>query len=170
MSQSNQRMELEIKEDRGFERRIWTVERAGWGVMGAIVVAALLGLFGSGPLSGASTGEENGPIWIEYDRFARYQAPARLRIHLGAGTAHDHEVAVSIARAYLDQLEVKAITPAPVRVESGSDRYLYVFRVLEPALPTAVTFDLETQQIGSLIGTIGLAQTAPLTIRQFVYP
>lgn len=170
MNKTNKQSGLQIDHDPGFERRVWKIERVGWGLMGGLVAAALLGLFGSGPLSRASAGDESGPIWIEYDRFQRYQAPARLRIHLGAGTARGREVAFWIARAYLDRLQVRAITPQPIRVESGADRYTFVFSAPEPALPTAVTFDLQTEAIGALVGTVGLAQAAPLTIRQFVYP
>jgi hypothetical protein len=41
--------DLEIQEDLPFQRREWLVERVAWGVMALLIVAALLGLFGTGP-------------------------------------------------------------------------------------------------------------------------
>jgi hypothetical protein len=60
---------MEIETDLEFQRRVWRVPRVGWLIIGAAVVAALLGLFGTGPLSRAST--DGGGLTVEYDRFAR---------------------------------------------------------------------------------------------------
>ncbi len=43
--------DLEVAQDRTFQRRSWTIQRVGWVVMLLVAAAALAGLTGSGPLS-----------------------------------------------------------------------------------------------------------------------
>lgn len=46
--------DLEIEEDLDHQRRCWKLERASWAVMALVLLAAMAGLFGSGPLSWAT--------------------------------------------------------------------------------------------------------------------
>ncbi len=52
---------LDVEEDMAFQRRNWRAERIGWAAMVAIVIAAVLGLFASGPLSWATAQTPTGP-------------------------------------------------------------------------------------------------------------
>lgn len=45
--------DLELGQDLPFQRREWAVQRIAWAAMAAVLTAALLGLFGSGPVSDA---------------------------------------------------------------------------------------------------------------------
>lgn len=66
-----------------FQRRDWMIQRIARVVFMSIVLAALLGIFGGGPL--AHTVAEDGSVRIEYDRFVR--AKAKFVIHAAsAGT------------------------------------------------------------------------------------
>jgi hypothetical protein len=161
---------LEVAQDLEFQRRSWTVQRIGWVVMALVIVAALLGLFGPGPLSSATAGEQGGALWAEYRRFGRYASPSTLRIHLGTGAARDGEARVWLSREYLEGVRIQHITPEPDSVEAGLDRITYAFRVAEPGQPVAVTFHLELQQIGPTTGRVGLPDGPSLTFSQFVYP
>ena len=56
MTQSQTRLvnqELQIEQDMGFQRTEWVVQRAGWVGMALLILAALVGLLGRGPLSAA---------------------------------------------------------------------------------------------------------------------
>lgn len=76
--------DLELDQDIDFQRRSWAVQRVGWGVMALVALAALLGLFGPGPINNAITGSKEAPLWLEYKRFGRFQTSAMLlRVHLG---------------------------------------------------------------------------------------
>lgn len=57
---------LEVSQDLNFQRREWVVQRVGWVVMAVLLVAALLGLFGPGPLSKSIAGSASGPVRAEY--------------------------------------------------------------------------------------------------------
>jgi len=71
---------LEIVQDMTFQRRAWVVQRIAWVVMLLIVVAAVLGLFATGPLSGTTAKTDDGVLTIEYGRFARHDAQTDLLI------------------------------------------------------------------------------------------
>ena len=62
---------------------MWALQRIGWAVMALVVLVGLVGLFGTGPLSRATAGEEEAPLFVEeYERFARFMLPTTLRVRL----------------------------------------------------------------------------------------
>jgi hypothetical protein len=161
--------DLEIPEDLPFQRREWLAERAAWAVMALLIAAALLGLFGTGPLSRTMAGDEAGPLWLEYERFARLLAPASLRLHLGPGAGRDGTVRVWIDRRYVDSLELQQVTPQPDSMELSGERLILAFRQAERGA-TVITFNTRPTRFGSLSGQVGLIDGPSLQLRQFVYP
>lgn len=161
---------MEIDQDLAFARRSWGVQRVGWLGMGVLLVLALAGIFGSGPLS---HGEVSLPglLRVEYQRFARYQAPQTLRAHVDPAATGTGEVRLWIDRGYLADARVDTITPPPARVEAGGERLVYVFPTSRPGEPVTIVFALQAEHIGPTSGRVGLdgGETfAPF--RQFVYP
>jgi hypothetical protein len=162
--------DLEIEQDIVFQRREWSAQRAGWALMALTILAALAGLLGHGPLSSATAGSQNDPIWIEHERFERWQAPAQLRLHLGTNSAVDGQARVWLSRDYVEQIQIEQVTPQPDRVEAGPDRITYVFDIGDTSPPAAITFYVKPQTIGRLAGRAGLADSQPVSFSQFVYP
>jgi hypothetical protein len=162
---------LEIDEDMKFERRSWRWQRVGWGVLGLILLAAMLGLFGTGWLDSAVAGQPGSPMWMEYNRFGRIQAEtSKLQIHLGPGTGANGKVRIWLNREYLEGVRVTNLTPEPESVEAGPDRFTYVFNAPDASQPSVVIFRLEPDHIGRLKGQVGLEGGASLSFKQFVYP
>jgi hypothetical protein len=163
--------DLELKHDPEFQRFWWKVERIAWVAMTTLVLAALLGAFGSGPLSRGAAGDPfEQPIRLEYERFARALAPTTLRAQLRAGLARDGAVRLWVSRPYLEAVRVEEVTPEPAQVEAGQDRLVYVFRVADPARPATVSFHLKPERPGALTGHVGVGDGTPLRFEQFVYP
>ena len=162
--------ELEIAQDLEFQRRSWVVQRVGWGIMALATLAALLGLFGRGPLSRTTAGKESEPLSVEYNRFGRFQSPTTLRVHLTPDAGHKSLVRVWLDRNYLENVQLQQVTPEPERVEVGSERLIYVFQLSELNQSTAVTFYLQMEQIGFLPGQVGLVEGQTLNFNQFIYP
>lgn len=162
--------DLEIEEDLPFQRREWFAERVAWAVMALLIAAALLGLFGTGPLSRTTAGDEAGPMWLEYERFARLLAPALLRVHVGPGAAKDGIVRVWIDRRYIDRLEVQQVTPQPDSTELGGERLIFAFRRAEDDGAATITFNARPTHAGSLSGQVGLIDGPAVSLQQFVYP
>lgn len=161
---------MQIDQDPDAQRHHWIAERVGWTVITLMILAALLGLFGSGWLSEASVGTPEGALRLEYSRFGRFLAPTALRLHVGSDGMYEGRVSLWINRDYIEAAEVQRIVPPPDAVEAGADRLNYVLRVSDAGRPTAVTIHLEPHRVGSLSGQIGLAGHKPLHFEQFIYP
>lgn len=161
---------LEVHEDPEFQRREWIFQRVGWGAMALFVIAALLGLFGQGPLSTASFATADGAIRVEYDRFLHYHAQAELKIFVRADAADTNELRLWVDRDFLAGIELQSVTPEPERVEAGSDRHFFVFRIADRSKLTLVTFQFEPDEMGSLTCQLGTVDSETAQFGQFVYP
>jgi hypothetical protein len=160
--------DLEVEEDLDFQRREWTAERVAWVVMGLLLLAALLGVFGRGPLSNATA--EEGSLRVGYARFERKGAPTEVRVEIAAGTAHQGQVHLWLDRDYAMGVEIRQIAPEPEQAQTGGDRVLYVFQVNDPSQPVDVIVRLEHDDWGVKTGRIGLVNGPELELRQIVYP
>lgn len=162
--------DLEIDQDLAFERRSRVVESIGIWVMVAVVVAAALGLLGSGPLS-AATARTQG-FALDFQRISRYQSSETLRLHLDPAVTRAPEVRVWFDRAYLENIQLERVVPTPVRAESAPGRVIFVVAVAEPGHPMTLTFNLQPARVGMLRGRAGLEGAAPggVAFRQLVVP
>jgi hypothetical protein len=165
--------EMEVGQDLEFQRRSWWWQRVGWALMVLTLVAALLGLFGSGGLlAAAEAGGRGSALWVEYNRFGRLDAEdTTLRVHLEQGAASGGGlVRLWLSREYLEGVVIRTITPEPESVEAGPDRFTYVFRASDPSRPVVLTFHLEPDRMGRLPGQIGLEGGQTISFSQFIYP
>jgi hypothetical protein len=162
---------FQIEQDPSFHRRAWTMQRIGWAVMALILVAAVLGLLGSGPLSEA-TADVPGVMRIEYPRFAQYQTPGRLTVHLEPGAITGSSVSLGIDRRYLDRWKIDSVVPPPRRVHQADERLVYEFEVAGPERALTLVLYLEPQEVGVMTGRVVLEGEpgASAVFRQVVYP
>jgi hypothetical protein len=160
--------ELQVSQDIEFQRRSWTVQRIGWIGIGLIVLAALAGLFGGGPVSQAHAGSSGDPIEIAYPRFGRLLAPTTLNLQLNQ--IEGPQARVWIDRALLEDVRVEHVEPEPGSIEAGSDRLIYVFDLADGHESTSVTFFIEPQTVGWLNGRVGIENGAELTFSPLIYP
>ena len=170
MTEQNRVGDLEINQDLEFQHLSWKLQRIGWGLMALLLVAALAGLLGPGPLSDTTAGEENSMLWVEYNRFERYQSPIMLKIHLGPGAAKDGKVRLWMNRDYIQNMELRHIDPEPESVEVGAESTAYVFNIADPEKSTTIFFHLEPNTRGWLPLRIGLQGGPHVSLRQFLYP
>jgi hypothetical protein len=154
--------QFQIDDDLNFQRREWKVQRAGWIAMTLVIIAALFGVFGAGPLSSATI--ERAGLRLEYERFGRLQRSSQLRFTI-SGT--DDPVPLLIGGDYLDRVMIERITPEPGKAEARSDGVVFQFVLQGPAV---VTFHLMPKKFGLASGKARLGQAAPITFTQFIYP
>jgi hypothetical protein len=162
--------DLEIDQDLGYEKAAWKVRRAGSGLMIAIVLAALSGLFGTGPLSHTVTGGPSSPLRLEYGRFERFTSPSQLKVHLGPAATPGREARVWISRQYLQGLKLESVIPEPREVEAGADRLVMIFPLAEPGRGTSIELEFQPQKAGLVRGRVGVEGGPSVPFRQFVYP
>lgn len=158
--------DLELEQDLQYQERAWAFERISWAAMSLIAIAALLGLTGSGWLSQAKVGKPGDPLWLEYERFGRFQSDEKLRIHIDK-TLPTSQIRIGISRQYLEGVQIQQVTPEPDSIELSSDRLIYSFN---GTVPTAVTFYMQPEQIGLVLGSVRLEGAQSLQFQQFIYP
>ena len=162
--------DLEIEQDHDFQRRYWRLQRAGWIALSLVLLAGMLGLFGSGPLAGATVGAPDSPLRLEYDRFGRIDAPSTLTALVRPSTGRPGEAIVHLDRGFTDSFQIERVQPMPERTEAGPDHSVYAFRVTGPGEPVRVTFRLRPEQIGPQTGRARVDGGSWLTFTQFVFP
>lgn len=161
---------LDVEEDPGYHRRNEMFERAALVVMVLIVIAAVLGVFGHGPLSREVVGIVGGPLWIEYPRVGRSGAGEVIHVHFGTGASRESESRVWVDRRLLDALRVEQIMPEPERSEAGAEGTLFVFAKHDMSRPASVTFHVLPQRAGSVKGRMGLPGGDVLGLSLFLFP
>ncbi|MEF2278048.1 hypothetical protein V3W47_07025 [Deinococcus sp. YIM 134068] len=147
-----------------FQQREWRAERVGWGVIGLLLLLALAGLFGGGPLSRA--GVSSGRLTLDAPRFERATRPSDLTVGLplsAEGTGR-----LWIANDTLRAVRVQDIAPPPDQIRNGPDRTEYLFRGQGETLE--VRLGVEFQEAGLLRGRLGQVNGPALSFGTFVYP
>jgi hypothetical protein len=160
--------DLELDRDLTFQHREWTIQRAGWLVMLAIIVAALIGLLGSGPLSSATA--EAGPLQLEYSRFERRHAPSELEVTVSNDAESQDQIEVWISTDYLASTEITSIVPEPEEVSEADEQMIYRFSIDDQAQTPTIRFALEYDDPGPTTGRMGMIGGPELTFWQFIYP
>jgi uncharacterized membrane protein YtjA (UPF0391 family) len=159
---------LEISEDMNFQRKEWTAERWGWVFMLIVIIAALLGLFGQGPLSSASA--ESGVMQVRYNRFERLLAPTQLTVRLDQDSAENGEIRLQVDQSLMQAYTVENIFPDPESVEVSPNQYIYVFKTAQGGRPPDILFNLQPNRLGPASGQIGLENGQAVRLSQFIYP
>lgn len=161
---------LEVDEDLRFQRRWWWVRRAGYVLVLAFLVAAVLGFTGiEGPFSQAAAGGGEGEVRVRYERTVAYLAPHELAVEIAPAMGGEH-VRLAVDRGYLDAFLVEGVVPEPEAVEAAPGRLVYVFAREAAGTPLDVTFELRALNRGPREGAIGVVGTPPVRFTQIVVP
>lgn len=161
--------DLEVHQDLTQQHLEWKIQRISWVGMSIILIAALLGLFGAGPLSNATVGSQGDPLWIEYRRFDRYEAPSFLRIHTNSLDRQNNHLRLWIDHNYIDRIDIETIVPVPERVEGSSDRIFYLFATSATDQAMIITFIFRPNTFGPTTAQIGI-DDRQVHFWQFFYP
>ena len=107
--------QIELNEDRTFQRRFWKAERVAWSIFIVVILLALAGLTGSGGwLAERSASTSAGDL--RYPAVGRWQTGDSLSLEI-AGT---RETIVEFDRAFLDLYEIRQMIPQPVSTAATS--------------------------------------------------
>jgi hypothetical protein len=156
---------LQLEEHRSFQERFWTTERWAWIGFGTILVLALLGLTGSGgPFAQARTSLAGGSI--DYPRFARWDAPAEIRVTFAPGGS---ERTLMFSSSFATSFEIEGIQPEPERAEANAEGQVMTFRAAADG-PAEVSLHIRPRQPGVAAYRVGIDDGAPLAASTFVWP
>jgi hypothetical protein len=170
MSNEQRVGDLQVDQDLEYQRREWTAQRAGWVLMGLVVLAGLAGVFGNGPVARGVVRNADGSLRLEYERLTRKSAPGQLKVHLGPSFIVNDTVRLWIDRQSAETLDIQQITPEPASVDAGADQFVYSFTVADGAAPAKILIDVEPNRPGWHRGRMGVVGRESLTFAQFIYP
>ncbi|MCI0747666.1 MAG: hypothetical protein L0Y58_19855 [Verrucomicrobia subdivision 3 bacterium] len=162
--------ELEVGQDLKFERRWWKFERTGWILLALVLLFAILGYLGPGPLTKHVAGTRGGPLWLEYHRYERYHAPVDLRVHIGAVAARGKELQLWIDREYVDAVSMEDVEPQPESVELKNERFVYTFKVSETPRTAKILFQFKPNKFGKTPGRLGIVDGPEVRFTHLFYP
>jgi hypothetical protein len=162
--------QLDLQEDPKFQETEWRLQRLAWVIWAALIVAALLGLLGPGPLSNSESSTPDGLLTVGYERFLHYHHPTQLEISLLSSGRSEEPARIRVSRSLLDRIQILRIEPEPERSELSPDGIVYTFPQAEATEHGKVLFHVEFEKSGTTTGQIGLVGAEPATFSQFVYP
>lgn len=161
---------LEFREGHGvspLEKHLHTVGRL---LLAALLLAALAGLLGPGPLS-SRTAEAGPALAADYQRFVRNHAPEDLRIRVVVPAGQD-SIRLHVGNAFLEATELTRIKPEPQAVEVTPEGHVYIFEA--PGLGSEEVLILYRYQPDGAFSDIAVRMALEggpeISFRQFVYP
>lgn len=163
-------LELEQPDSQRVVRREWWAERIGWMVIAAILVAALLGALGPGPLTFRKGESSDRRLTVEYYVVQRYSAPAELRVAFDPPSDDAEFVEIALSQSLLDEIKLESITPEPLESNLDQERVVHRFRVADLGPTGHVVYRFEHESFGPLRGTITLLPDSEIELWQFICP
>lgn len=160
--------ELQVDQDMRFQNRMWAFQRAGWAFAVLIVVAAMLGLLGDGPLAAARARADD--LEVAYGRMERHRSPSRMVVTVSTAVAEQGKVELWLDREFADRLRIQHVTPEPESVETSRTRVTFTFEVDESQPRARITYDVLQQGIGLQRGRVGVKEQGSVSFGQFVLP
>lgn len=147
----------------------WTIQRAGWLLMVGVIVAALLGYLGRGPLTHQHARATDQSLSVEYYSIERYESPTELRIRIDQPPAEGEPLRLRVSKAFCDVTTVEQISPPPLRSTLVGDDVVYDFAVGKPE-ELMVVYRFKHDDTGSLVYTLAVGDGEPVTVQQYILP
>lgn len=155
------RHSLQLDENLDQHKKGWVAQKIGWAVLYAGLLLAILGVFGTGPLS-YKTQSANGNS-IKYERFLRYEGEAEMTFDV---TSAKDTITLQIPQQYMEYIQVQAISPIPLGNQTIDGQTTYYFRGQGTA---SIHCNLMAKKPGSVTSTI-VVNKIPFTIAHQIYP
>jgi hypothetical protein len=162
--------DLEIDEDVAFQAREWKVERIAWVGLGLVILLALAGLFGHGPISWTSASTDDGSLEVAFERFGRRGGSQDLVITAAASAADGGQWEIDMSLAYSETMDIDSITPQPESVEAVDGAVRYTFIQPEPGVDLEATFSVTPDGMWNTSGDIGFADGPSVRVSHFLFP
>lgn len=156
-----------IREDMPMQQRVWRFERVGWYVLLVIVLLALAGLFGNGPLSDAVTVSPDGRVRVEYQRLSRSGTTDNLYITVQGEPGQP--VTVELDGSLLRTASIETMQPEPQRSMSHGPALLLQLGTSKDGVAT-LYLTLRTDHVGTLEAVVRAGPHSAVHFSTFLYP
>ncbi|MBT1700950.1 hypothetical protein KK083_28920 [Fulvivirgaceae bacterium PWU4] len=152
---------LQLKDDIDLHISGWIVQRIGWVLLLLLLIAASLGVFGTGWLSAGHVAGKNGTV--SFERIARFETPMKLVVQIEKA---DGDIEIRIPRSYLDCMEIDKIVPEPATQKAAGGSAIYTF---DAEAESTITFYLMPESTGSIHTELTIDNTN-FPIAHFIFP
>jgi hypothetical protein len=132
-----------------------------------VVVAGVLGLFGTGPLSSTATTVAGLPITIKYDRILRRTLQSQFILDI-TQPIPDRALEIELPNAFLQDVDIVSTSPRSSAMRTERDGIVYVFDV-GATRQGQVVFSLKPRAAGFMNSSMQVLGSA-VSVRQFVFP
>lgn len=161
--------------DMSSKRHEWRWERIGWVLIALIVLAAVAGLFGGGPLSKrtVSAALAGGTAEVEYERWNRMNHVSILVVRVHAPGAQGEDLNLTLSHEVAESWTIRSSAPS-AEGGVGPDGILYAFPADDWSQPVTVSLEYLPERAGhqqpSAVIDVGGGEAVSLVLDQFVYP
>jgi hypothetical protein len=152
------------------QRREWLVERIGWGLIACIILAALLGGLGFGPLSSRDAASGDGSLRASFYAIERAQAGTKLELWREPDDGAAKEFDLAISRTFLDEVTLESLVPEPTKVAADGDHIVFTFSENDLTRGGKIVCRYKHNHCGVVKYEIAIVAHEPLRISQFVLP
>jgi hypothetical protein len=161
--------DLDIDQDITFQRKEWRVQRGAWLIVVLVLLLALSGLFGGGPLANASVSDTANVLTVDHHRIDRLHSPSNISLKVvPAGT--QPVLRLWISEDYLEGVEITNIHPEPSAMIPDGDRTILEFQLADPGQTVNISLSIEHTEIGAPRAEIGVVDGPRVEFRQVVLP
>lgn len=148
---------FEVGYDERFEDRWWRWSRFGQGAMVLVLLLALSGLLGRGPLSHHSLSSADGTLTVDFEPVARYGTPTQITLRVAEARlvpapGGGEEVRLALSDTAAAPLGLQRTIPQPIRWSAGGGR----IEMQVAAVPDAAEQRIRLQAQPSAAGWVSL--------------
>jgi hypothetical protein len=161
--------ELEVGFDKDFERRWARTESISHGIMAVVVLAALSGLLGHGPLSHKTIWTPDGRLAVDFEPLARFGTATQVTLHLPSEPGSLDRVPIVLSSSIAEPMGLQQIIPAPVESQPAGRELAYEFNIAPSSNSGLVRLALKPAVVGrvNLYAKVG---TDTVSWTQWVLP
>ncbi|MBP0445970.1 hypothetical protein J8J14_14430 [Roseomonas sp. SSH11] len=156
-----------VGEDLAFQRKVWRFQRLGWFGMAVLILLAMAGAFGGGPLSYASARSDDGALEVAWERIERLGRSSELRIRIRQLAPGPLEL--RLEEGLVEDVEVAGGQPRPVSETRAPGRIGMRFEPPPGEQWAEILLNLRATRPGLVSGTLA-AGASRVRVRIVVLP
>lgn len=149
------------------QQRVWRFERLGWYLLSGVMLLALAGVFGRGPLSHAAASSADGRIQVQYARFSRSGVLESLQIRVKGPS--NGQVQVLLDGDLFREASLETLQPQPQRSRSEGQGLQLQLGTGTDGTAT-LYLSLRVEAPGRLQGRVSLGPDSETRFSSFIYP
>jgi hypothetical protein len=163
---------LEIDQDMRHQERAYIVKRVMMLSLFVILILALAGFTGDGPVSKEVAGSSS-DVLVVTQKFARYESPLKVDLLVNTMSLNtaDSMLDISFPNTYIHNFRIQSVLPEPDHTEISHNSVIYRFNIKDPGEAQRIVFHLRPCTFFKKVeGTIRVGERSEVRLKHFIYP